>query len=140
MHRLSQAALSAFALFATLCSAACAPVARQSYASRPVSADVITQSEISQQPMQTAYSALAQLRPLFLRSRPNSADARGEPRRIQIYIDGVFSGDLDVLKLIPASDVESITRVQPEMAFATMGSEHAGDGVLMVRLLCHGVC
>jgi hypothetical protein len=141
MHRLCTAALSAFVLFVTLGTTACAP-ARQQWSSRPpVSADVITASEIGRASPKNAYSALEELRPLFLRTRPNAAsDARGEAPRINVFIDGSFSGELDVLKLIPASDIESITRVQPEMAFTTMGDIRAGDGVLMVRLRCHGVC
>lgn len=141
MQTLTRAALAAMALFATLDSAACASTtARPYYSSRPVSGDVITSAEIERASPQNAYSALEQLRPFFLQPRPNSSDVRGEPRRMHVFIDGYFSGDLDVLKTIPARDIASITRVQPEMAFTTMGDVRAGDGVLMVRLRCHGIC
>ena len=141
MNKLMTAALSALALIAMVTTSACAPATHELYSRPPVSSDVLTASEITRASPQNAYSALEQLRPFFLRARPNAAaDARGEAPRINVFIDGYFSGDLSVLKLIPASEVESVTRVQPAMAFTILGDRHAGDGVLMVRLRCHGAC
>ena len=140
MHKLMTAALSAFALFATLDTTACAPTRSEWYPRPSVSSDIITASEIGRASPQNAYTALEQLRPFFLQARPSAADIRGQAPRIHVFIDGYFSGELDVLKMIPASDIESIARVQPAMAFTTMGDVRAGDGVLMVRLRCRGVC
>ena len=140
MHTTTTAALSALALFASLTTTACATTAPASFPRPAVSADVITAGEISRGAPQNTYSALQQFRPFFLQPRPSSADARGEVPQIHVFIDGYFSGELDVLKLIPASEVESITRVQPAMAFTTMGSMRASDGALMVRLRCRGNC
>jgi hypothetical protein len=140
MHKLTIAALSASAFFATLTTAGCARTTSAWYPRTPISADVITAAEISRGSPQNAYSALEQLRPFFLRPRPSGVDVRGLPPRMHVFIDGAFSGDLDVLKMIPASEIESITRVQPSMAFTTMGAIRASDGVLMVRLRCRGAC
>jgi hypothetical protein len=140
MHTITTAARSAFALFATITATACATATPVRYSRPSVSADVVTGKEISRGTPQNAYSALEQLRPFFLQPRPSAVDVRGERPQMHVFIDGYFSGDLDVLKMIPASEIESITRVQPAMAFTTMGSMHAGDGVLMVRLRCRGRC
>ena len=140
MHTTTTAALSALALFASITTTACATASPALYPRAEVSADVITASEIGRATPQNAYTALEHLRPFFIRPRPSAADVRGEVPQIHVFIDGYYSGELDVLKMIPASDIESITRVQPEMAFTTLGSIRTGDGVLMVRLRCRGNC
>ena len=140
MPKITMAALPAFALFATLTTTACATATPVWYRRTPVASDVITSAEIGRVSPQNAYAALEQLRPFFLRARPSAVDVRGERPQLNVFIDGYFAGDLDVLKTIPVSDIESITRVQPAMAFALLGSERAGDGVLMVRLRGRGVC
>ena len=53
-----------------------------------------------------------------------------------MFIDGDFAGDEEILRSIPVRDIESIRRVQPAMAYATMGSLHLGDEVIVVRLRC----
>jgi len=80
------------------------------------------------------------LRPLFLQPRPGAGDARGEPRTISVFIDGDFAGGLDVLRSIPVADVESIRRLQPTLAYATLGSLYMADEILMVRLRCRVAC
>jgi hypothetical protein len=56
-----------------------------------------------------------------------------------VFINGDFAGDQEILRTIPVRDIESIRRVQPAMAYATMGSLHMGDEVIMVRLRCRGL-
>jgi hypothetical protein len=81
-----------------------------------------------------AYSALRLFRPLFFTTRPSGATLRGEVSQIHVVIDGNYSGDVDVLKLIPTTEVASIRRVQAEMITVPIGQVHAGDTVLMVTL------
>ena len=95
---------------------------------------MLTWRELSGETHQNAYVAVERLRPLFLRARPGTGDARGEPRTISVFIDGDFAGDLNVLRSIPVRDIESIRRVQPSMAYATLGSLHMADEIIMVRL------
>ena len=140
MHRLHTLAASAVITMAVLFSAACASAAGPQHSSVPHSSEVLTWSELSTEAHQTAYVAVERLRPLFLQPRPGAGDVRGEPRTISVFIDGDFAGGLDVLRSIPARDIESIRRVQPAIAYATMGSLYMADEILMVRLRCRVAC
>jgi hypothetical protein len=142
VHRLHSIAVSAVITMAALFSAACATsVARQQYAPAAYSSDLLTWTELAAGTHRDAYAAVEQLRPLFLSPRPGAADARGQARTIRVFIDGDFAGDEEVLRSIPVADIESIRRVQPTIAYATMGSLHMGDEILLVRLRCHaGLC
>ena len=134
MHRLHTLAVSAVITTAAIFSAACASSSGRRYSSVPHSSEVLTWRELSSETHQNAYVAVERLRPLFLQARPGAGDARGEPRTISVFIDGDFAGDLNVLRSIPVRDIESIRRVQPSMAYATLGSLHMADEILMVRL------
>ena len=103
------------------------------------SSDLLTWTELAAEAHQDAYAALERLRPFFLQARPSSSDARGQTRTIRVFIDGDFAGDEEILRSIPVRDIESIRRVQPAMAYATMGSLHMGDEVILVRLRCRGL-
>ena len=134
MHRLHTLAVSAVITTAAIFSAACASSSGRRYSSVPHSSEVLTWRELASEAHQNAYVAVERLRPLFLQARPGAGDARGEPRSISVFIDGDFAGDLNVLRSIPVRDIESIRRVQPSMAYATLGSLHMADEILMVRL------
>ena len=140
MHRLHTLAVTAVITTAAAFSAACASSVGQQHLSVPHSSEVLTWSELASEAHQNAYVAVERLRPLFLQARPGAGDARGEPRTISVFIDGDFAGDLNVLRSIPVRDIESIRRVQPAMAYATLGSLHMADEVLMVRLRCRVAC
>jgi len=123
--------------------AACHTPYTSSYAtpySPTVSNQRLTQRELQYERHENAYMAIERLRPFFLATRPSAADVRGIIPHINVFIDGYFAGDLDVLKAIPASSIESVERLQPSMAYATLGAYHAGEGVIMVRLRCRGNC
>ena len=140
MHRLHGIAVSAVITTAVLFSAACASAGgRQHTPAAAYQSDLLTWNELVAETHQDAYSALERLRPFFLTPRPSSADARGERRTIRVFIDGDFAGDEEILRTIPVRDIESIRRVQPAIAYATMGSLHMGDEVIMVRLRCRGL-
>lgn len=100
----------------------------------------LTQQELQYERPESAYLAIERLRPFFLAMRPSGADVRGITPHVNVFIDGYFAGDPDVLKAIPASSIESVERLQPSMAYATLGAYHAGEGVIMVRLKCRGSC
>ena len=105
-----------------------------------VSNQKLTRRELDYERPENAYMAIERLRPFFLSTRPSGADVHGITPHINVFIDGYFAGDLDVLKAIPAASIESVERLQPSMAFATLGAYHAGEGVIMVRLRCRGNC
>ena len=140
MPRLYTLAVSAVITTAALVSTACATSGRWQNSSAPHSSDLLISSDLAAEPHLNAYSAVERLRPLFLRTRPGAGDARGVPGTISVFIDGDFAGDQDVLRTIPVRDIESILRMQPAMAYATMGSLHMGDQVLLVRLRCRVTC
>ena len=140
MHRLHSFAASAVITAAAVLSAACASSAGPQHLSVPHSSEVLTWSELATEAHQTAYVAVERLRPLFLQPRPGAGDVRGEPRTISVFIDGDFAGGLDVLRSIPVRDIESIRRVQPATAYATLGSLHLADEILLVRLRCGVAC
>ena len=139
MHRLHSIAVSAVITTAALFSAACAGSVGRQYSPVAYSTDLLTSNELAGEAHQDAYSAVARLRPFFLSPRASSADAHGVPRTIRVFIDGDFAGDEGILRSIPVRDIESIRRVQPAMAYATMGSPHMGDEVIVVRLRCSAV-
>ena len=116
------------------------PVSTLASTSIGASSDLLTWTDLVTEAPQDAYSAVQRLRPFFLTARPSSADVHGQVPRIRVFIDGDYAGDVDVLRSIPVRDIESIRRLQPLMAYATMGSFHAGEETLLVRLRCHVVC
>ena len=126
--------------------AACATPNTGSYrssnipSSPTVSNTKLTSRELGYGTPENAYMAIERLRPFFLATRPSAADIHGIIPHINVFIDGLYAGDIDVLKAIPSSSIESVERLQPAMAYATLGAYHAGEGVLMVRLRCRQNC
>ena len=86
-------------------------------------------------PTEDTYTAVQRLRPSFLRIR---LGWRRSPQErapaIHVFIDGTYAGGVEVLRMIPLSSVESISRVQPTISNMGDGRIRAGDSVLAVRL------
>jgi hypothetical protein len=116
--------------------AACTPRQVEGRRGTPFESDVLTITELTRVrgTTQNAYSALERIRPLFLSIRPASGPLHGQPPRVYVFIDGSFAGDVDVLKTIPLTSVESIRRVQATTAYTLYGEIHAGDVVILVHL------
>jgi hypothetical protein len=51
-----------------------------------------------------------------------------------VYINGAFSGSLDVLSLIPASEVFAVQRMNASEAMIRYGPKH-NNGALLVTLI-----
>ena len=117
-------------------STGCAPASQlQPYYRTPTAGQVLTQRELATVVgMQTTYSAVEHLRPLFLTTRPAPETLLGAPPRVHVFINGSLAGDVDVLKMIPLRSVESIERVPAPFALTLFGRVGAGDTVLMVQL------
>jgi hypothetical protein len=84
---------------------------------------------------ETLFDVLRRRAPLYLRPRSNPSseiNGRGDP--IAVYINGSFSGNLDVLSSIPAREVFSVDRVPATEAMMRFGQRH-GSGALMVTLV-----
>ena len=84
---------------------------------------------------ETLLDVLRRRAPLYLRPRPNpSMDATGRADPVAVYINGNFSGNLDVLSLIPARDVHSVNRMAASEATIRFGQRH-GSGALLITLV-----
>lgn len=80
------------------------------------------------------HDVLRRRAPLYLRPRSVASfdSERGDP--IAVYIDGSFAGSLDVLTLIPASEVYSVKRMPGTEAMVKFGPKH-GNGALIVTMI-----
>jgi hypothetical protein len=84
---------------------------------------------------ETLHDVLRRRAPLYLRARPNpSADLTGRADPIAVYINRSFSGSLEVLQSIPASEVFSVERISAVDAVSRYGSKH-NSGALLVTLV-----
>ena len=84
---------------------------------------------------ETLYDVLRRRAPLYLRPRSNpttEVNGRGDP--VAVYINGAFSGNLDVLSSIPAREVFSVDRVPATEAMMRFGQRHS-SGALMINLV-----
>ena len=84
---------------------------------------------------ETLHDVLRRRAPLYLRARANPAnDFTGRTDPIAVYINGSFSGSLEVLQGLPANQVFSVDRLSGADAMMRFGPKH-GSGALLVRLV-----
>ena len=84
---------------------------------------------------ETLSDALRRRAPLYMRARANpSADLAGRADPIAVYINGSYSGSLEVLTSIPAYEVFSVQRMTAADATIRFGQKH-GSGALLVTLV-----
>ena len=86
---------------------------------------------------ETLHDVLRRRAPLYLRTRANaSMDIARRTDPIAVYINGSFSGSLEVLSSIPAREVLSVDRMAATEAMIKYGQRHTG-GALLVTLVRH---
>jgi hypothetical protein len=87
---------------------------------------------------ETLYEVLRRRAPLYLRPRANptaEVSTHGiDP--ISVYINGNFSGSLEVLQSIPATEVFAVDRISATDAAMRFGPRNTG-GALLVTLVRH---
>ena len=84
---------------------------------------------------ESLYDVLRRRASLYLNARPNpSALLSNHQDPIAVYIDGSYSGALDVLQLIPAHEVFSVKRISAADAAIRFGPKH-NSGALLVTLV-----
>jgi hypothetical protein len=84
---------------------------------------------------ETLMDVLRRRTPMYLRPRGiPSAELTGRADPIAVYINGSFSGGLDVLSSIPANTVFSVERVSGVDATIRYGAKH-NSGALVVKLV-----
>ncbi len=102
------------------------------------SRDTLERDEIAAEggQIRTAYDAVEQLRPQFLRNRPNATVGVGaatvEP--VVVYVDGIQRGGVAELRNIPIERVLRIHYVRPTDAQTRYGIGH-GSGVIEVTTI-----
>lgn len=118
-------------LSVALFSAACASGA---HAPAPRGAsDVITRAQIQAISVGTAFDVVQRLRPEFLRTRGSLSVQNPQPPLPQVYVDGMYYGELRALHDIPADRVEEIRYINARDATTRWGTGHAG-GVIAVKI------
>ena len=95
--------------------------------------EILTAEEISRTTALTAYDAIQIRRPAFLAGAQRRAlrDADQPDTRPVIYVNGVFYGEVESLRDIPAREVKDIRFLEANDATRVLGSAHVG-GVIMV--------
>lgn len=86
---------------------------------------------------ETLYDVLRRRAPTYLRPRGDGGiGLTGISDPLAVYINGQFSGSLDVLSLIPAHEVFSVQRLSGVDATLRYGPRHRA-GALLVTLVRH---
>jgi hypothetical protein len=99
------------------------------------SKSILSAEEIATTTAFSAYEAIALKRPQFLKSRavrkmggPSAAEREELP---VVYLDGIYCGDIESLRSIQVSQIESIQRIDHNEAVLRFGRDRTG-GVLMI--------
>lgn len=81
------------------------------------------------------YQALERTRPQFLRPRSSGRVPRGAPSQIDVFVNGGYAGDGNVLLSLHPAHVASVRFERRSQAFVRHGSWLRGENVLYVTLL-----
>ena len=98
---------------------ACAPPAK-SGATR--NANLITAEEIAASQVTTAYDAVRNLRPMFLRSRGQTTFDPGVAPVAVVFLDGHRYGDVETLKTMSVQSIREIRFLTPSDATTKYGT------------------
>ncbi len=109
--------------------------AQQSTAAAPRrDTNVITAQELATVQQGDLYAAVQQLRPGFFQTRGVTSPGIGAaPEYIQVYVDGVRTGDLNALHQLQANDVKEVRRLSATDATQKYGTGHTMGAILVTR-------
>jgi hypothetical protein len=99
--------------------------------SEPTDFAVLTSAEIDALGVETAFDAIRQLRPRYLRGRALVSVTYPSASLPVVYMDGFFRGDITSLHTILVHDIEEIQFIGASDATTWWGTGHAG-GVIHV--------
>lgn len=91
---------------------------------------LVTEEELVGVGDRSAYDALQELRPIFLRSRDTQT---ATPTPVAVFVDGGRTEGLEALRSIRASSVKEMRFYEPQDANTKFGTGHNG-GVIAVVL------
>jgi hypothetical protein len=94
---------------------------------------LVTDEELVTLGDRSAYEALQQLRPSFLRSRDPQTPSHQSSTPIDVFVDGGKTEGIDALRTIRASTVKEMRFYEPAEANTRFGTGHNG-GVIAVTL------
>ena len=99
----------------------------------------IGRAEIGSIGQERLQEVVLRLRPDWLRWNPSSRAAADKSAWASVYTDGIYSGDLDALRTIPAAVVIDARYLPPLEARNRFGSAcHCAGGVILIRTRSDG--
>jgi len=99
----------------------------------------IGRAEIANVGQETLQDVVLRLRPDWLRWNPTSRANVGPAARASVYTDGIYSGETEVLRMIPTEVVIDARYLPPVEARNRFGSAcHCAGGVILVRTRSDG--
>jgi hypothetical protein len=94
---------------------------------------VVTEAELATVGDLSAYDALQQLRPTFLRSRDPQTSSHPTSTPVAVFVGGGRTEGLDVLRSIRANTIKEMRFYEPQDANTRFGTGHNG-GLIAVTL------
>lgn len=95
--------------------------------------DVITTEELAKVANNDLYAAINQLRPAYLVTRGASSLGSAAPEAVQVYVDGVRRGGLQVLREIITIDVKEVRHLSATEATQRFGTGNTMGAIVVTR-------
>ena len=99
----------------------------------PSSRSLITNEEIARSRATTAYGAVEQMRPLWLRSHGQTSVSMPGSQYANVYINKQRYGDLTSLRSIPVDQVLEIRYYSPAESVTRFGAENVSGVIEVTR-------
>jgi hypothetical protein len=96
--------------------------------------NVITAEELATVAQGDLFLAVQQLRPTFLQTRGMTSTGVGTaPEVLQVYVNGIRTGDVNALHQIQVIDVKEVRRLSATEATQRFGTGHTMGAILVTR-------
>lgn len=119
------------ALVVGLVAGACASTGSDGERVRGQQAHILTEEQIRDTNLQTAFDVVRSLRPSWLRERPSSL-MNPEGAEVVVYVDGVrMATGIDSLRQIRSDNVTRMEFMTPNDATTRYGTGHFGGAILV---------
>ena len=99
----------------------------------PSSRSLITNEEIARSRATTAYGAVEQMRPLWLRSHGQTSVSMPGSQYANVYINKQRYGDITTLRSIPVEQVLEIRYYSPAESVTRFGAENVSGVIEVLR-------
>jgi hypothetical protein len=99
----------------------------------PSSRSLITNEEIARSRATTAYGAVEQMRPLWLRSHGQTSMSMPGSQYANVYINKQRYGDITTLRSIPVDQVLEIRYYSPAESVTRFGAENVSGVIEVTR-------